>query len=82
MGESQLEGVIKKALGKTVVAYGVLHKNEAGDTIRLTLRSIEELNRESLRKQLEEISQMPLPDFATTKNTEEYLNVTTELRII
>jgi len=70
--QGQLD-LVKTSLGKKVIVSGVLHKNEAGDTIRVNMRSIHHLSRDLLRQQLADISALPIPDFARQADTEEYL---------
>lgn len=77
VAKEQME-FVKNALGKTVRIYGTLHKNEAGDTIRVTMRDMQmqEVDTAYLKQLTAQISGLPLPDFASTTITEEYLEET------
>lgn len=65
----------KNALGKRVIVYGTLHKNVNGDTIRVDMRhdNLHIFAAGSMRAELEAISRLPVPKYAETKNTEDYL---------
>ena len=65
----------KSALGKRVVVYGTLYKNLNGDTVRVQMRegNIHVFAPGEMRARLAEISGLPIPDFAKTPDTEDYL---------
>jgi hypothetical protein len=62
-------------LGKQVSLYGMLSKNINGDTVRIKVRDggIRVLGSNSVRQHLARISNLPIPDFAKTRDTDEYL---------
>jgi hypothetical protein len=72
VNEDRME-IVKSALGKRVLVHGMLHKNINGDTVRITVRDLKIFPPGSMRDQMAEISSLPLPDFAKTSDTEEYL---------
>jgi hypothetical protein len=63
----------KNALGMRVIVYGTLYKNLNGDTIRVSMRDIQILAPGYMRAKLAGVSRLPIPEFANTRDTEDYL---------
>jgi hypothetical protein len=60
---------VKELLGRRVVAFGTLHKNVNGDTLRVTMERIESAENVGLLPR----EQWPDPDFAQALSTAEYI---------
>jgi hypothetical protein len=65
----------KAALGKRVIIRGTLYKNLNGDTVRIQMREgeIQVIGPGTMTDYLASISAEPIPSFAQTRDTEEYL---------
>lgn len=65
----------RSALGKRVIIRGTLFKNINGDTVRVQMRDDEMyvFSTDALRDQLMSLSDLSIPDFAKSSDTEEYL---------
>ncbi|MGI8989979.1 MAG: hypothetical protein ACR2I2_10385 [Bryobacteraceae bacterium] len=68
----KLMGEIKDALGKRVTVYGTLHKNEQGETRRVTMERLNVFDPNVKRLHFIEGDD---PDFANASSTEEYLRI-------
>jgi hypothetical protein len=68
---AQFMDLVKDYLGKRVIAYGTLHKNIKGDTLRVALDRL--ILADDLNKMIREEEKWGEPDFAKATSTAEYM---------